>query len=124
MFFSVGVGFFAGLAAAFVVARRIVAAFLRKAPVAVSQRIFVLKMAAAGGFVALLPSLILGIVVGATLGGVYGQTLAGGTRAGSLGLVAGVALGTFTVVVLVLCLAIALGACLGIVVARRQGAAH
>lgn len=123
MFLSVGFGFFAGLAAVFVVARRIVAAFLRKGPMAGPQRKLVLKMAAAGGFVALLPALILGIVVGATLGGVYGETLLGARGVGGLGLVAGIALGTFAVVALVLVLAITAGAYIGVVVARRQGAA-
>src|SRR5687768_6995816 len=121
MFLSVGFGFFAGLAAVFVVTRRIVGAFLRGASVAASQRALVVKMAAAGGFIALLPALILGVVVGATLGGVYGQTLFDARGIGSLGLVTGVALGTFAVVALVLGLSITAGAYVGVVVARRQG---
>lgn len=122
MFASVGLGYVGGLLAAFVLARYLVAAALRGAAFDAAQRRTVIKLAAAGGLVALLPALLVGTVVGGTLGGAYGEILAKGTFAEASGVVLGIAAGMFVVVTLILCVAVLAGAYVGRFIAGSSDA--
>ena len=93
------------MAAAFVLGRAIVSAVARRRTLDAGQRRTLVKTAGAFGLVALAPALLIGIVVGGTLGAAYGE--------------GGVALGTFAVVALVLCAAVAAGAWVGRLLADR-----
>ena len=123
MFISVGLGYIGGVLAVFFVAGRIVAAALRDGPFDPAQRRIVVRMAAAGGFVALLPALFLGAVVGGTFGGAYGEVISRSIGAGNAGVVPGIAVGMFAVVALVMCVAVGIGAYFGRFIARGKDAA-
>lgn len=122
MFASVGLGYVGGIVATFVMARFIVAAALRGAAFDAAQRRTVVKLAAAGGLVALLPALLVGTVVGGTLGGAYGEIIARGTVAEASGVVLGIAVGMFAAVALIMCTAVLAGAYVGRFIANRSDA--
>ena len=118
-FVSAGIGYIAGLVMAFVAAKYIMAfVILRSGELDAAQRRTIIKAAAGGGFVGILPALLLGSVVGGTLGRVYGEAASRAIGLGSAGIVPGIALGMFVVVMAVMCIAIALGAYLGRHLAR------
>jgi hypothetical protein len=123
MFISVGLGYIGGVVAVFLLGRRIVARALRDGPFESAQRKTVVRWAAGGGFVALLPALLLGTVVGGTFGGAYGEIFSSSFGAGDAGVVPGIALGMFAVVAIILCAAVAIGAYAGRFLARREDAA-
>ena len=114
---AVAAGFFAGIWAVFLLGRRIVAPFLRNPSLEPSQRTTIVRMAAAGGFVGILPSLLLGTVVGGTLGARLVPHSPG--ISDSLQIL-GIAFGMFAVVTILMCGAIALGAWIGAVIARGE----
>ncbi|MGZ5036477.1 MAG: hypothetical protein ACXWHB_02595 [Usitatibacter sp.] len=121
-FLSVGLGYVSGVAAALILGRRIVRGILGGFPFAAEQRRIVVRAAAAGAFIAFLPALLLGIVIGATLGGAYFQAAFTHVEdgAGDSGLVLGITLGMFAMVVLIMCLAIAAGGYIGRFIARAH----
>ena len=114
MFISVGLGYIGGVAAALFLGRRIVAVVLRGGRFEAAQRRSIVRMAVAGGLVALVPALLLGTLVGATLGGAY----AGAVSNPGGGVLAGTAVGMFAVVGLIMCVAVAIGAYVGRFIAR------
>lgn len=114
MFISVGLGYIGGVAAALFLGRRIVAVVLRAGQFQAAQRRSIVRMAVAGGLVALVPALLLGTLVGATLGGAY----AGAVSNPGGGVLAGTAVGMFAVVGLIMCVAVAIGAYFGRFIAR------
>jgi hypothetical protein len=113
MFISVGFGYVCGVVAALFIGRRIVGAILRSGSFNHEERRVILRAATAGGFIALLPALILGTVVGGTFGGAYGELLSGSIGGGGSGIILGITLGLFAVVALIMCLAIGVGAYFG-----------
>ena len=106
LFVAVAIACTGGIVAAFLVGRSVVAAIARRTRLSPEQRRTVLKSAGAFGLVALGPAVLLGVVVGGTLGARYGEM--------------GVAMGTFAVVAALLCSCGAAGACLGRVLAQRS----
>jgi hypothetical protein len=124
MFISVGLGYIGGVVAVLFVAGRIVAGALRGTSFDTAQRRIVVRMAAAGGFVALLPALFLGTVAGGTFGGAYGEVISRSIGAGNAGVVPGIAVGMFIVVALVMGLAVGIGAYSGRFIARGKSAAN
>ena len=114
---AVAAGFLAGLWAVYLLGRRILAAFLRDPGLEPAQRGTVARMAAAGGFVGVVPALLLGTVIGGTLGARFVPNSPG--LSDSLQVI-GIAFGTFAVVTLVLCASIALGAWIGAAIARND----
>jgi hypothetical protein len=120
MFFGAGFGYVGGVVASLFIGRRIVGVILRSAPFDREKRRTIVRAAAAGGFIALLPALVVGTVVGGTLGGAYGEFFSSSIGGGSAVVVLGIALGMFAVVALIMCIAIGVGAYVGRLVARRR----
>ena len=119
-FVGVALGFAAALVATAYLARRMLAVMMPKGAEAAAQRRTVFKGATAGAVIGFGPALLLGTVIGATLGGTYGAALAQDAR--DSGALAGVALGVFAVATLLLSGCVWLGAWVGRKVAgdRRQ----
>jgi hypothetical protein len=117
-FLSAGLGYVAGLVAAFYLARPTVRSVMRDPAFSPGQRRTVARVALAGGLVALVPALLLGTVVGATLGGFSGAALADSSGASESGVVFGIAAGVFAVVVPIVWISAAMGAWLGRSMAR------
>ena len=106
LFAAVGIACVGGALAAAALGRRIIFALLRTRRFDTGQRVTVIKAAGAFGLVALLPAVLLGIVVGGTLGVAYGE--------------AGVALGTFALVSILITVPMAAGAWIGRMLADRR----
>jgi hypothetical protein len=117
LFFGVGVGFLAAMMATFFIGRRAVAAMAHR-DVTPDRRRTIVRGAAAGAVIGFGPALLLGTVIGATLGGNYGGVIATSANMRDAGTLAGVALGTFAVATLLLGLAVVLGAWVGRLLAR------
>ena len=118
LFAGVAFGFVFAIVATAYLARRMMIAMMPRAPEAAAQRRTVLKGATAGAVIGLGPALLLGIVIGATLGGNYGAALAQGAR--DSGTLAGVALGVFAVATILLSASVWLGAWVGLRLARAS----
>jgi len=108
MYLAVGVGYLAGLFASFILGRRLLAFFVRRASHPDHRRRIV-RMGVGGGLVALLPALLLGTVIGGTLGGYMGEHLA----PSGAGAAAGLAIGQFAISCFIIVAAVALGGALG-----------
>lgn len=119
LFVGVALGFVAALAATAYLARRMLAVMMPKGPEAAPQRRTVFKGAAAGAVIGLGPALLLGTVIGATLGGNYGAALAQDAR--DSGALAGVTLGVFAVATIVLGGCVWVGAWVGRRIGDRGG---
>ena len=117
MYLAVGVGYLAGVIAAFVLGRRVLAYLVRRAA-SLAERRMIVRVGAAGGLVALLPALFLGTVIGGTLGGVVGDRLAPSSAGAAMGL----AIGQFAVVCVTVVAAVALGGACGQFIGRRTQA--
>jgi hypothetical protein len=120
LYVSVALGYIAGLAASFVVARRILATTLRGRSFDSRQRRTVVRLAAAGGVVSLVPALALGTVIGATLGAAAGDAIFVAIGLGRTGAAAGVLLGVFVMAAFILIASIAIGAWLGRYIVRSR----
>jgi hypothetical protein len=107
MYFAVGVGYLAGLLASFVLGRRLLAFFVRRAA-NVDHRRRIVRMGVGAGLVALLPALLLGTVIGGTLGSSMGEHLA----PSGAGAAAGLAIGQFAITCFTIVVAVALGGAL------------
>ena len=111
LFVGVAVGFVAAIVATVALSRPVLRAMMPKGPEAAAQRRTIFKGAAAGGVIGFGPALLLGTVVGATLGGNYGAAMAQGAR--DSGALVGVVLGVFAVATILLCASVAAGAWVG-----------
>ena len=120
LFFGVGVGFLAGVMASFFIGRRVVAALMRH-PVTPDGRRKIQRGALAGAVIGFGPALLLGTVIGATLGGSYGGAIATAPNMRDAATLAGVALGTFAVGTVLLSLSVLLGAWVGRLLAKEIG---
>lgn len=118
LFVGVAIGFIAALVATAFLARRMLAAMMPKGPQAAAQRRTIMKGATAGAVIGFGPALLLGTVIGATLGGNYGAALAQGAR--DSGALAGVAFGVFAVATVLLGASVWVGAWVGRRVAGSQ----
>jgi hypothetical protein len=116
LFVGVALGFAAALVATAYLARRILATMMPRGPEAAPQRRTVFKGATAGAVIGLGPALLLGTVIGATLGGNYGAALAQDAR--DSGALAGVVLGVFAVTTILLSGCVWVGAWVGRRIAR------
>lgn len=120
MFVVVALAYVAGIGAAMVLARRMIASFVRRRSADPEQRRWIVRMGIAGGIVALVPALLLGIVIGATLGGAYGVSTAGSIALGTSATIVGIGLGVFAVVAAILTGSVALGAWIGMLLSGRK----
>ena len=112
-FVMVALAYMGGVSAAFVLGRRILAAMTRRRAANPDHRRSIARMALAGGLVALLPALLLGTVVGGTLGSLYGVSASAATAFGTTAAILGIGLGVFAVVAVIMSAAVALGAWIG-----------
>jgi hypothetical protein len=113
MYLAVGVGYLAGVMASFILGRRLLASFVRRAA-GLEHRRSIVRMGAGAGLVALVPALLLGTVIGGTLGGPVGERLA----PSGAGAAAGLAIGQFAITCLTIVAAVAIGGALGNVFGR------
>lgn len=113
MFVVVALAYAGGIAASAVLGRRIIAAVVRRRAATPEHRRSIVRMGVAGGLVALMPALLLGVVIGATLGSAYGVNTAGLIALGTSATVVGIGLGVFAVVAVILSGSVALGAWIG-----------
>lgn len=114
MYVAVALGYVAGVAAAFVLGRRVVVLAARGIQDPEHRRTIV-RGGVAGGIIALVPALLLGAVIAGTLGSSIGERLAP-SRAG---IAAALAIGEFAVVCFTITVATAAGAMLGNLVGKR-----
>jgi hypothetical protein len=117
LFFGVGLGFGAAIVATFLLSRRALVAVMPKGLEGAARRRTIAKGAAAGALIGFAPALLLGTVVGATLGSHYGPLIAEGARDSAV--LAGVVGGVFAVATILLCASVALGAWVGRRIAAR-----
>ena len=108
MYLAVGVGYLGGVLASFILGRRLLALFVRKAS-SLDHRRHIVRAGIAAGLVALVPALLLGTVIGGTFGGSVGERLA----PSSTGAAAGLAIGQFAITGLTIVAAVAIGGALG-----------
>ena len=108
MYVAAALGYIAGVAAAFVLSRRVLVLMARRIADPAHRRTIV-RGGIAGALVGLVPALLLGTVIAGTFGGSIGERLAP-SRAG---IAAALAIGEFAVVCFTITVATALGGALG-----------